>query len=76
MIKHLFASYTKWPYFDTYTLPEAKNLGIRSFFRDLSFEQHPRPWKGAREPKIELSGTKKIMTGWGYCGHFNGGAYI
>ena len=44
--------------FDTCTLPEAEILGIRSFFRDLSFEQHPRPWKGAREPKIEVSGTK------------------
>ena len=44
----------KWPYFDTYTLPEAEILGIRSFFRDLSFEQHPRPWKGAREPNIEV----------------------
>ena len=41
-----------------YTLPEAEILGIRSFFRDLSFEQHPRPWKGAWEPKIEVSGTK------------------
>ena len=39
-------------------LYEAEILGIRSFFRDLSFEQHPRPWKGAREPKIEVSGTK------------------
>ena len=44
------------PDFDTDTLPEAEILGIRSFFRDLSFEQHPRPWKGAREPTIEVSG--------------------
>jgi hypothetical protein len=34
----------KWPYFDTRKLPEAENFRIRSFFRDLSFEKHPRPW--------------------------------
>ena len=32
-------------YFDTYTLPEAESFGIRSFFRDVSFEQQ-RPHLG------------------------------
>ena len=39
-------------------LPEVEILGICSFFRDLSFEEHPRPWERARDPKIEVSGTK------------------
>ena len=36
-------------------------LGIRSCFRDLSFEQHPRPLKGARKPKIDVSGTMQRL---------------
>ena len=29
-------------------------------FGELSFEQHTRPWKGAQEPKIDISGAKKL----------------
>ena len=63
----------------SYSLPAAEILGIRSFFRDRSFEQHPRPWKRAREPQIEVPGTSFVLslepkiiaffiTGWGYAG--------
>ena len=38
----------KWPDFDANGLPEAENLRIRSFFRDLSFG-------GGLDPKIEVS---------------------
>ena len=44
--------------FDTHKLPEGDILGIRSFFRGLSFEQQARPWRGAWEPNIEVSGTE------------------
>ena len=48
----------KWPYSDTNALLEAENLGIRSFFRDLSFERDLGPWGEARDPKIEVSRPK------------------
>ena len=58
-------SCTTWPYFDTNTLPEAESLGVYNFFRDVSFEQHPRPGQRlgnqkmrSLEPNIEVSGTK------------------
>ena len=48
----------KWLHFDIYTIPDAEIFGICTLFRDLSFEQYLRPWKGAREPKIDVSGTQ------------------
>ena len=48
-----YFSERKWPYFDTTGLPEAKSLGICSFFRDLAFGHGPRPWGGPRTLKIE-----------------------
>ena len=54
--------------FGTGTLPEAETLGIRRFFRDLSFGQRPQPLERAREPKIEVSGSiiVLLLIGWGY----------
>ena len=59
MIRNILQTQT-WLHFDNYTLPEAEILRILSFFRDLSFEQQPRPWQGAREPKNDVSGTNNI----------------
>ena len=44
-------------------------FGIRSFFRDLSFEQHPRPGRELGNQKLRsLEPEIKTfsITGWGY----------
>ena len=52
------AATRKWPDFDTNGLPEAENLGIRSFFGDLSFGEGLDPKIKGLEPKIKVSGPK------------------
>ena len=44
--------------FDKFGVPEAQELGIRSFFPDLAFGNGPGPWEEALDPKIEVSDPK------------------
>ena len=39
-------------------LPEAQNLRICIIFRDLAFGKGPGPWRGALEPRIDVSRPK------------------
>ena len=44
-----------WPNIDTNELPVAEDLGIRSFFRDLTSGSSPGPWERPRTTKIKVS---------------------
>ena len=44
--------------FVKFGFPEAQDLGICMIVRDLAFGRGPGPWRGALDPKIEVSGRK------------------
>ena len=50
-------------HFVKFTGPEAQELGICVFFRDLASGNGLGPWEGALDPKIHVSGPKNKVEG-------------